>query len=392
MNISDSPLLPVYNRTHLNMVRGEGVYLYDTDGKRYLDFAAGIAVNSLGHCHPAAVAALKKQADTLWHCSNLYHNPPLDLFAKKLTDATFADRVFFTNSGVEAVECGIKMIRKFHYERGDTGRYRIITMEGGFHGRSLTAISASRNSLIMRGFEPAVDGFDPVPLGDLDAVFEAITPETAGIMLEPIQGEGGIHCASPEFMQGLRQLCDKYGLLLFFDEVQCGMGRTGRLFAYQESGIEPDICSVAKGIGTGFPLGACLATQHAASGMTVRSHGGTYGGNPLAMAVGSAVVDVILSDGFFKNVIDLGEYLKGGLVKLVLKYPELFDEVRGRGLMLGIKTKVSHTKMVEALRAKGLLTVTAWDSTIRILPPLIIDKSHCDEAVAILNQISENWS
>ena len=387
----NSPLLPVYSRTNLTMIRGEGAYLFDDAGRRYLDFAAGIAVNSLGHCHPHAVKALKEQADALWHCSNLYHSPPLDRFAARLIDATFADKVFFTNSGVEAIECGVKMIRKFHFERGDTNRYRIITMEGGFHGRSLTAISASQNSLVMRGFEPAIDGFDQVPLNDLEAVFKAITPQTAGIMLEPIQGEGGIRSARFEFLQGLRKLCDSYGLLLFIDEVQCGMGRTGELFAHQMAGITPDICAIAKGIGTGFPLGACLATNHAASGMTLRSHGGTYGGNPLAMAVGNAVLDVILTSEFFTNVIKTGEYLKGGLVKLVLAFPQLFEEVRGRGLMLGLKTRIKHTDFVDALRTAGLLTVSAWDSTIRILPPLIINPSHCDEALHIIQKTSENW-
>ncbi len=384
-------LLPVYSRSHLTMVRGEGVYLYDDHGKRYLDFAAGVAVNSLGHCHPYVVKALQQQAEILWHCSNLYHTPWLHQFANRLTAMSFADKVFFTNSGVEAIECGIKMIRKYQAEKGYADRYRIITLQGGFHGRSLTAISASGNSLVMRGFEPAVDGFDQVPFADVEATFAAITPRTAGILIETIQGEGGIRPVPTEYLRAVRALCNEYGLLLMLDEVQCGMGRSGHLFAFEEAGITPDICTIAKGIGTGFPLGACLATDEAASGMTVRSHGGTYGGNPLAMAVGNAVLDVMLKEGFLTHVNQMAQLLVTGLRSLVLAFPDLYSEVRGMGLMLGLQVKAphSHTKLVEALREAGLLTVAAWDNVIRILPPLIIEEPHIIEGLAKLRQVSE---
>ncbi len=375
------------------MVRGEGVYLFDDKGKRYLDFAAGVAVNSLGHCHPHVVKALKQQSEILWHCSNLYHTPWLHSFADRLVNMCFADKVFFTNSGVEAIECGIKMIRKYQFEKGYTDRYRIITLQGGFHGRSLTAISASGNSMVMRGFEPAVDGFDQVPFNDLKATFDAITPKTAGIMIETIQGEGGIRPVSAEYLQGVRKLCDDYGLLLMLDEVQCGMGRSGKIFAYEYAGITPDICTIAKGIGTGFPLGACLATNNAASGMTVRSHGGTYGGNPLAMVVGNAVLDILLADGFLANVNRTSDLLQSGLKGLVLGFPDLYEEVRGTGLMLGLKVKAphSHTRIVEQLRTQGLLTVAAWDNVIRILPPLIITETQVIEGLAALRQVSKSY-
>src|SRR5579872_3141801 len=329
-------ILPVYRRSDITIARGEGVYLFSPEGTRYLDFASGIAVNALGHCHPHVVEALKKQADTLWHCSNMYRMPGLENFANRLMEITFADKVFFCNSGTEAVECGLKMIRKW-----GKGRYRVITMQGGFHGRTIACISAGGNDIARKGYDPLLDGFDRAEFNNLKSVESLIGPKTAAILVEPIQGEGGINVGTSEFLRGLRALADKHGLLLFIDEVQCGMGRTGTLFAYEQAGITPDIVSVAKGIGNGFPLAACLATEKAASGMTPGSHGSTYGSNPLAMAVGNAVLDVLLAPGFFKHVQEVGAQLKAGLQKLVNDFPKLFSEVRGTGLMLGVQAKAS---------------------------------------------------
>ncbi|MDE3038048.1 MAG: aspartate aminotransferase family protein [Pseudomonadota bacterium] len=406
-------VLPVYRRSNITITRGEGAYLFAEDGTRYLDFAAGIAVNALGHCHPQVVAALKKQADVLWHCSNMYRMPGLERLADRLTEATFADKVFFCNSGAEAVECGLKMIRKYFSTfpwsgevaessdaggsipapaippPGGGGRYRIITVEGGFHGRTLACISAGGNDIARRGYAPLMDGFDRVEFNNLKAVEAAITPETAAILAEPIQGEGGIRETSIEFLRGLRALCDGHGLLLFLDEVQCGMGRTGALFAHEQAGITPDIVSVAKGIGNGFPLAACLATDRAASGMTPGSHGSTYGSNPLAMAVGNAVLDVMLAPGFFARVEKIGAALKAGLEELAQDFPALIAEVRGRGLMLGLKTRVPPLDMVEKWRAAKLLAAPAEDNVIRITPPLIITETHVQEALRIMRNICE---
>ena len=384
-------ILPVYRRSDIVIARGEGPYLFSPDGTRYLDFAAGIAVNALGHCHPHVVKALKSQADILWHCSNMYRMPGLERLADRLTDATFADRVFFCNSGTEAVECGLTMIRKYHASASGKGkkRYRVITMAGGFHGRTLACISAGGNEIARKGYEPLMDGFDRAEFNNLASVEALIGDETAGILVEAIQGEGGIRCATPEFMRGLRALADKHGLLLFVDEVQCGMGRTGHMFAYEHAGITPDIVSVAKGIGNGFPLGACLATKQAASGMTPGSHGSTYGGNPLAMAVGNAVLDVLLAPGFFEHVKDMGALLKTRMMELVQDFPQLLKEVRGEGLMLGLKAAVPHTEMVAKLRAARLLTAPAEDNVIRITPPLVIEREHVDEAMEILRKACE---
>jgi len=387
-----SAVLPVYRRSNITVVRGEGVYLFSPDGTRYLDFAAGIAVNSLGHCHPHVVSALKNQADQLWHCSNMYQMPGLSRLAERLVAASFADKIFFCNAGGEAVECGLKMLRKYHDATGNPERYRVITMEGGFHGRTLACISAGGNDIARKGYEPLVDGFDRAEFNNLKAVEAAIGPQTAAILVEPIQGEGGIRVATHEFLRGLRQLCDKHGLLLFIDEVQCGMGRTGALFAHEQAGVKPDIVSVAKGIGNGFPLAACLATDAAASGMTPGSHGSTYGANPMAMAVGNAVLDVMLAPGFFEHVTHVGAVLKTGLQSLVDTFPKLLAEVRGTALMLGLKTKVPHVELVERLRAAKLLTAPAEDQVIRIVPPLIIDESHAGEALAILRQVCEEWT
>lgn len=381
-----SAVLPVYRRSNITISRGEGVYLFAPDGTRYLDFAAGIAVNSLGHCHPHVVSALKNQADLLWLCSNMYQVPGLSRFAQRLTDACFADKVFFCNSGAEAVECGLKMLRKYHDFNGSPKRYRVITMEGGFHGRSFACISAGGNEIARAGYGPLLDGFDRVEFNNLQAVEAAITSETAAILVEPIQGEGGIREASHKFLRGLRSLADKYGLLLFIDEVQCGMGRTGALFAYEQSGIVPDIVSAAKGIGNGFPLGACLTTDKVAACMSPGTHGSTYGSNPLAMAVGNAVLDIMLAPGFFKKVEMAGNLLKEQLSNVVLEFPDLFSEVRGRGLMLGMQAKISHIKLVEKLRENGLLTSPAEDNIIRITPPLIIEEKHINEAAAIIRR------
>lgn len=386
-----SAVLPVYRRSNITIARGEGVYLYSPDGKRYLDFAAGIAVNALGHVHPHVVAALKTQADLLWHCSNMYQVPGLNRLAERMVAASFADKVFFCNSGGEAVECGLKMLRKYHDANGSPERYRVITMRGGFHGRTLACISAGGNDIARKGYEPLMDGFDPVEYNNLAAVEAAIGSQTAAILVEPIQGEGGVNVATFEFLQGLRTLADRYGLLLFMDEVQCGMGRTGALFAHEQAGVKPDIVSVAKGIGNGFPLAACLATDAAASGMTPGSHGSTYGSNPLAMAVGNAVLDVMQAEGFFEHVTSVGSALKVGLESLVQSYPKLFKDVRGSGLILGLETHMPHYPFVEKLREAGLLTAPAEHNVIRIVPPLIIDHSHVDEALGILHDVAREW-
>lgn len=385
-----SAVLPVYRRSNITISRGEGVWLFSPDGTRYLDFASGIAVNSLGHCHPHVVNALKTQSEQLWHCSNMYQMPGLSRLAERLVAASFADKVFFCNSGGEAVETGLKMIRKFHDATGNPDRYRVITMEGGFHGRTLTCISAGGNEIARKGYEPLVDGFDRAEFNNLADVEKQITPHTAGILVEPIQGEGGVREASHEFLQGLRKLCDKHGLLLMVDEVQCGYGRTGSLFAHEQSGIKPDIVSSAKGIGNGFPLGACLVTDKVASCMTPGSHGSTYGSNPLAMAVGNAVLDVMLADGFFHHVENMGSELKEGLTELAAKYPKRILEVRGRGLMLGIKVQ-AQMEMVEKLRNAKLLTAPAEDSVIRIVPPLVVQPGEIQEALSIIAGVCEGW-
>lgn len=385
-------VLPVYRRSNITIVRGEGMYLFSPDNERYLDFAAGIAVNSLGHCHPHVTAALKAQADMLWHCSNMYRIPGLDRLAGRLTALCFADKVFFCNSGGEAVECAFKMVRKYHDAYGHAERYRVVTMEGGFHGRTLACISAGGNDIARKGYEPLVDGFDRVPFNDLKAVDMAIGPQTAAILVEPIQGEGGVRAATPEFLRGLRALADRYGLLLIVDEVQCGMGRTGALFAYEHAGITPDIVTAAKGIGNGFPLAACLATKAVASAMTPGSHGSTYGSNPLAMAVGNAVLDVMMAQGFFEHVTQVGDYLKAGLQSLVTDFPTLLEEVRGQGLMLGLRTRVMCTEMAEKLRVRRLLTAPAEDRVLRITPPLIMEKSHADEGLEIVRQVCKEWA
>lgn len=365
-------LYDVFSRIPLAFERGEGVWLETTDGERFLDFAAGIAVNSLGHAHPHLVAALSNQAAKLWHVSNLYDIPDQRRLGERLAANTFADKVFFTNSGAEALECAIKTARRFHYAAGQPDRFRIITFEGAFHGRTLATIAAGGQKKYLEGFGPKVEGFDQVPFGDLEAVKAAIGPETAGILVEPVQGEGGLRPASAAFLAGLRALCDEHGLLLIFDEVQCGVGRTGRLFAYQWSGIAPDIMAIAKGIGGGFPVGACLATTEAAAGMTAGVHGTTFGGNPLAMAVGNAVLDVVLEDGFLEEVQRKALLMKQGLAAVADEFPDVIGEIRGQGLMLGLKCVVPNTSVQAALREQKLLSVGAGDNVVRLLPPLTI--------------------
>jgi len=381
-----SALMPVYKRSSIVMERGEGVYLYGDNGKKYLDFAGGIAVNSLGHCHPHLVKALEKQANKLWHVSNMYTIEPQERLAKRLADSSFADLVFFCSTGVEAVETGIKMMRKYHDETGNPDKYRIITIEGAFHGRSLTAISAAAKESGLKGFEPAVDGFDNIPFNDIYALRNAITDETAGILLEPIQGEGGIRVNSKEYLQEVRKIADENGILLMFDEVQCGVGRLGKLFAYELFDVLPDIVSIAKGIGGGFPLGSCLATEKAACGMQAGTHGSTFGGNPLATTVGNAVMDILNDEIFLKKVEEIGEQLTVALNDLQAKYPTFIKDVRGIGLMQGIQIDADSREFLNKLREAGLLTVAAGTDVIRVLPPLIIDENHIKEAIEILDK------
>ena len=375
-----SPLLPVFARAELSFEKGEGPWLYGRDGQRYLDFGAGIAVNALGHAHPHLVEALTRQASKLWHSSNLFQIPEGERLAQRLVENTFADVVFFSNSGAEANEAAIKMARKYHHAGGHPERFRIITFEGAFHGRTLATIAAGGQAKYIEGFGPKVEGFDQVPLNDLDALKAAITPETAALMIEPIQGEGGIRTVDNAFLRELRALCDSHGLLLIFDEIQTGVGRTGKLFAYEWTGVTPDIMSVAKGIGGGFPLGACLATREAARGMTPGSHGTTFGGNPLAMAVGNAVLDVILAPGFLKEVEKKGLLLKQRLAELKDRHPSIIAEVRGFGLMMGLRTVVPNTDFVAAARAQKLILIGAGENVVRLLPPLIISEADIAEA------------
>ena len=386
-----APVMPTYARYDLAFERGEGAYLITADGRRYLDFASGIAVTALGHAHPHLVAALKAQADKLWHCSNLYRIPEGERLAKRLTEASFADSVFFTNSGVEAIECGLKLVRKYHDATGHPERYRVITLTGAFHGRTLATIAAGRQEKHTKGFEPLVEGFDQVAFDNLNELRAAITPETAAILMEPVQGEGGMRAASTEYMRALRQVCDEYELLLFLDEVQCGMGRTGKLFAHEWSGVKPDIVSTAKGIAGGFPMGACLATEPVASALTAGSHGSTFGGNPLAMAVGNAVLDVVLEDGFLARVDRMATLLRQKVDALVAAHPRQLKSVRGKGLMLGIQCEVPNTEMVAKLMDAGLLTVGAGDNVVRLLPPLIVDEAQIDEAVRIIDGVCRAW-
>ncbi|MBY9064015.1 aspartate aminotransferase family protein [Sphingomonas yunnanensis] len=386
--MSSTPaLMPVYPRCGVRPVRGEGVYLYGEDGERYLDFASGIAVNALGHGHPKLVKAIADQAATLMHTSNLYGSPQGEHLAQRLVDNTFADTVFFTNSGAEAVECAIKTARRYHYANGNPQRHDLITFDTAFHGRTLGAISATNQAKMRDGFEPLLPGFQYATFNDLAGALALIDEHTAGFLVEPIQGEGGIRPASEEFLQGLRKACDEHGLLLVLDEVQAGYGRTGKFFAHELYGITPDIMAVAKGIGGGFPLGACLATAEAAKGMVFGTHGSTYGGNPLAMAAGEAVLDVILEDGFLDQVARMGERLRASLEQLIPNHDHLFDHVRGHGLMLGLKLKSDSRRFVAHCRDQhGLLLVAAGENVVRVLPPLVIDEKHIAECVERLSE------
>jgi acetylornithine/N-succinyldiaminopimelate aminotransferase len=381
-----SSILPVYARAELAFERGDGAWLVTTDGRRFLDFGGGIAVNALGHSHPHLVAALTEQAGKVWHISNLYQNPDGERLARRLTDATFADVVFFSNSGAEALEAAIKMARKYHSANGQPERFRIVTFEGAFHGRTLATIAAGGQKKYLEGFGPKVEGFDQVPFDDDEALKAAITPDTGAILIEPIQGEGGIRPVSNERLRALRALCDEHGLLLILDEVQSGVGRTGKLFAHEWAGIQPDIMAIAKAIGGGFPMGACLATAEAAKGMVPGTHGTTFGGNPLAMAVGNAVLDVVLEPGFFESVRQNGLLLKQRLAELKDHHPAVIAEIRGEGMMLGLRLHVPNTDLVRATQAEGLLTIAAGDNVVRLLPPLIVSESEIGEAVARLDR------
>ncbi|MFN7126930.1 MAG: aspartate aminotransferase family protein [Allorhizobium sp.] len=385
-----TPLYQTYNRAPLRFERGEGVWLVTESGERYLDFAAGVAVTSVGHGHPHVVGALKDQADKVWHLSNLYEVPGQEVLAKRLTDVTFADRVFFTNSGAEALECAIKTARRYHFAKGHPEKFHIITMEGAFHGRTIATIAAGGQEKYLEGFGPKAPGFDQVPFGDLEAVKAAISDATAAILVEPVQGEGGIRPIPVEMLRALRDLCDEHGLLLILDEVQCGVGRTGKLFAHEWAGITPDLMAVAKGIGGGFPLGACLATEEAAYGMKAGTHGSTYGGNPLGMAVGNAVLDVVLEDGFLENVRDTALVFRQGLASLKDRFPDVIEDVRGEGLMLGLKAKVPNTELLLAMRNEHLLGVPAGDNVIRLLPPLTVTAEEARDGIARIEQAAEH--
>ena len=382
-----TPLMPVYPRSGVRPVRGEGCYLFGEDGTRYLDMAGGIAVNALGHGHPKLVEAIATQAATLMHVSNLYGSPHQERLAERLVAKTFADTVFFTNSGTEAVECAIKTARRFHYAEGRPERHKLICFNSAFHGRTMGAISATNQAKMRDGFEPLLPGFAYAPFNDLDAALALIDDQTAGFLLEPLQGEGGVSVGTDEFLQGLRSACDEHGLLLVLDEVQCGYGRTGTFFFHEQAGITPDIMSVAKGIGGGFPLGACLATERAAKGMVIGTHGSTYGGNPLAMAAAEAVLDVMEEPGFLEHVQRMGERLRGALEQMIPNHDHLFQEVRGRGLMLGLKLKSDARHFVAFLRDEHrLLTVAAGDNVVRLLPPLVIGEDEIAECVETLSE------
>jgi acetylornithine/N-succinyldiaminopimelate aminotransferase len=381
-----TPILPTYARADVAFERGEGPWLISTTGERYLDFGSGIAVNSLGHAHPHLVKTLQEQAGRLWHTSNLYQMPDGKRLAERLIAHTFAETVFFCNSGAEANEAAIKMARKYHAHHGNPERFRIITFEGAFHGRTLATIAAGGQKKYLDGFGPKVDGFDQVPFGDHEALKGAITHETAAILIEPVQGEGGIRPVPNQCLKGLRALCDEKDLLLIYDEVQTGVGRSGKFFAHEWSGAAPDIMSIAKGIGGGFPMGACLATEKAAVGMTAGTHGTTFGGNPLAMAVGNAVLDVVLAEGFIENVSRTASLFRQRLAELKDKHPKIVEDIRGEGLLLGIKTRVPNTEFMAAAREAKLLTVAAGDNVVRLLPPLNITEAEVRECIARLDQ------
>jgi acetylornithine/N-succinyldiaminopimelate aminotransferase len=380
------PVLPTYARAPVAFVRGEGCHVFTENGEAYLDFGAGVAVTSCGHAHPRLVEALTSQAQKIWHTSNIYQMPGQEKLARRLIDLSFADTVFFCNSGAEALECLIKMARKYHASSGHPERNVIITFEGAFHGRTLATLSAGGQEKYLEGFSPRMPGFVQVPFGDRAALQSAINGETAGILLEPVQGEGGIRPFAPQELKALRELCDRHGLLLLMDEVQTGMGRTGKLFAHEWAGITPDIMAIAKGLGGGFPIGACLATERAASGMTAGSHGSTFGGNPLATAVGAAVIEVVTAPGFLENVQRQALNLKQRLAALKDSHPDVIEDVRGEGLMIGLKCKVKNTDLQAAALAEKLLVIGAGDNVVRLLPPLVVGDSEVKDAIAKLDR------
>src|SRR3979411_483277 len=385
-NSATSHLLPVFARVDLAFERGEGAWLIATDGQRYLDFTSGVAVNALGHAHPYLVKALQEQATKLWHMSNLFKSPDGERLAARLCEQSFADLVFFANSGAEAMECAIKVTRKYHAAKGHPERYRIITFDGAFHGRTLATLAATGSAKYLEGFGPPMDGFDQVLLGDLEAVKKAIGPHTAGILIEPLQGEGGVRAAPHAFFRALRELCDDNGLLLIFDEVQTGMGRTGELFTYKRLGVTPDVMSLAKALGGCFPIGSCLARTEAAAGMTPGSHGSTFGGNPLAVAAANAVLDVMLKPGFFEHAQKMSLLLKQKLASVVDRHPGVLTEVRGEGLLIGRTAVGPVGDLVAALRDEKLLTVGAGENVVRFLPPLIVTEVEIEESVARLER------
>ncbi|MGB6351096.1 MAG: aspartate aminotransferase family protein [Pseudolabrys sp.] len=381
-----SHVLPTYARVDLAFERGEGAWLFTAEGDRYLDFTSGVAVNALGHAHPHLIEALAEQAHKVWHVSNLYRIPEGERLADRLCALSFADTVFFQNSGAEAIECAIKMARKYQSASGKPERYRIITFEGAFHGRTLAAIAATGNKKYLEGFGPPVDGFDQVPFADLEATKKAIGPQTAAIMIEPVMGEGGVRVVPHTFLRALRKLCDDNGLLLIFDEIQTGIGRTGDMFAYQHTGVTPDIMTIAKALGGGFPVGACLATTEASKGMTAGTHGSTFGGNPLAMAVGNAVLDVIAADGFLDRMKNNALLLKQRLAELKDRHASVLAEVRGEGLLIGLRMIPQASEMVDELRAEKMITVAAGDNVVRLLPPLIIGEKEMAEAIGCIDR------
>jgi len=383
-----SHVLPTYARVDLAFARGEGVWLTATNGERYLDFSSGVAVNALGHNHPRLVAALTEHLKNgvPIHVSNLYRIPEAERLAARLCQASFADVVFFCNSGAEAMECSIKMARKYQAVSGRPERYRIVTFEGAFHGRTLATLAAGGQKKYLEGFGPVVDGFDQMAFGDLAATRRAVGPQTAAVLIEPIMGEGGVRVVPPEFLRALRQLCDQNGLLLIFDEVQTGVGRTGELFAYQRTGVTPDIMALAKGLGGGFPEGACLATAEAGKGMTAGTHGSTFGGNPLAMTAGNATLDVMLEPGFLDHVKRVSLLLKQKLAAIKDRFPSVIAEVRGEGLLVGVRAVVPSAELVDALRAEKMITVAAGDNVVRLLPPLVVNEDEIAEGVARLER------
>ena len=388
-----TPVMPTYGRWDVAVERGEGCYLWATDGRKFLDFTSGIAVTSLGHCHPHLIDAVSDQAKKLWHVSNLFQIPGQQKLAERLVANTFADTVFFNNSGAEAVELSIKVARKYQSHIGHPEKFRVIGCHGSFHGRSFATLAAAGAEAYLKGFGPVMEGFDHVAFNNLNEMRAAITEHTAAILVEPVQGEGGVRAPSPDYLKGLRAICDEFGLLLVYDEVQSGMGRTGRLFAHEWAGVPPDIMAVAKALGNGFPIGACLATEKAAGGMVPGTHGSTFGGNPMAVAAGNAVLDVMLEPSFFDNVQRVGRLLWNKLEALVAAHPKLFSELRGSGHLLGVRCQPELTAgdFVAKLRAEGLICLTAGDNVLRILPPLVVTEREVDEGMAIVEKVAREW-